>query len=251
MLNKPLSKTALQQGAQCPRMLWIKYNMPCSGDSNDGSPQEQFEIGNIVGAAARGYFDEEDGEGTCVLINTDRGFDPSNYRSYANETAAAMRDSNIKTIAEATFYTGDLVVFVDLLHRNPNGGWDIYEVKSSNRVSPIHAQDAAWQTYVARNLCGVDIRNTYLMHPYQGWSAIASKSHTDKNDFEIVDQFSGWIDQQSRGREVADKIDYLSKMVTEPVPPSCDCTPGKGECCCSPYRCGYINQCRKMMEQEN
>ena len=240
MLSRPLSKTALQQGAQCPRMLWIKYNMPSSTDSNDNNDQEQFEIGNIIGQAARKYFND----GKTVMINTDRGFDPSNYNLYAQETINAMNDSEVATIAEATFYTGELIVFIDLLHRNENGGWDIYEVKSTNRVSPTHAQDAAWQTYVARTLCDVDIKNTYLMHPRSGWSNIASKSHTDKNDFEIVDMFSDWIRTQSVSTETAECIAYLSSMVKKPEPPACACEPGRGECCCSPYRCNFVNRCR-------
>ena len=170
----PLSKSALQAGAQCPRMLWIRYNMPRTADlrGEDESGQEQFAIGNLVGEAAQAYYENEVGQ--TVVINTDRGFSPDNYASYAQETADYMSDPNVICIAEATFYTGDLVVFVDLLHRNPAGGWDIVEVKATNRIGPVHVRDASWQTYVARELCGVDIRNTYLMHPYAGWKHVTN-----------------------------------------------------------------------------
>lgn len=263
MLNKPLSKSALQAGAQCPRMLWIRYNMPRTADLSgaDESDQEQFRIGNIVGEAAQAYFGDEDGE--TVIIDTDRGFSPEYYESYANETASYMNDPNVVCIAEATFFTGDIVVFVDLLHRNPDGGWDIIEVKATNRVGPVHVRDASWQTYVARELCGIDIRDTYLMHPYAGWQRIESRGYGDPDDFELVDDFTDFIYNYStgaptpepgwlNGMTIAEAIDELIDMVQWDEPPACECDrPGYGTQCCSPYKCNYINQCSLMLEEEN
>lgn len=243
-------------------MLWLRYNRPYP-DDNSGRPDEEidttmFEIGNIVGEAAQGYFDD----GDTVIINTDRGFDPDNYSSYASETAAAMNDPDVTCIAEATFYTGDLVVFVDLLHRNPDGGWDIIEVKATNRIGPVHVRDAAWQTYVARELCGVDIRNTYLMHPYAGWQRIAAaEGRCNPDDFELVDDFSDFIYNYSTGGTspeegwlngftIAEAVDFLSDMVTWEMPPEGEEEPGRGICCCSPYRCQWISACEKMLEEE-
>lgn len=259
MSDMPLSKSALQAGAQCPRMLWFRYNAGRYADlvGSEESDQEQFEIGNIVGAAAQGYFTD----GDTVIINTERGFAPENYREYARETANFMMDPNICCIAEATFYTGDLVVFVDLLHRNPAGGWDIYEVKSTNRIGPVHVRDAAWQTYVARSLCGVEIRNTYLMHPYAGWQRIAEKGYADQDDFEVVDDFTDFIyrystgapsveDNWLNGLTIADSIAYLEDMIHWDMPPACECDPGYGNCCNSPYRCNYVGLCKKTLEVE-
>lgn len=259
MLDMPLSKSALQAGAQCPRMLWLRYNMGRFADlvGEDEADQEQFDIGNIVGEAAQGYFDD----GETVVINTDRGFSPENYPIYARETAEYMRDPNITCIAEATFYTGDLVVFVDLLHRNPTGGWDIYEVKSTNRIGPVHVRDASWQTYVARSLCGVNVKNTYLMHPYAGWQRISARDYVDPDDFEVVDDFTDFIYNYScgapspeqgwlNGLTIEDAIEYLTDMVTWEVPPACEGEPGYGNCCNSPYRCNYVGICQKMLEEE-
>lgn len=260
MIDMPLSKSALQAGAQCPRMLWFRYNLPRCADltGTDEQDQEQFAIGNIVGEAAQAYFADE---GEVVIINTERGFAPENYRLYARETASAMTDPNVVCIAEATFYTGDLIVFVDLLHRNPSGGWDIIEVKSTNRIGPVHVRDAAWQTYVARELCGIEIRNTYLMHPYAGWQRIA-QSGGCPDDFEIVDDFTDFIYAYSTGAPstenswlggmtIAETIAYLSDMVTWETPPMCDCQPGYGNCCNSPYRCNYVGICQKTLDEEN
>lgn len=259
MLDTPLSKSALQLGAQCPRMLWLKYNRVYNSDvyGAEEAEQEQFRIGNIVGEAAQGYF----GEDGLVVINTDRGFSPEYYAEYAAETSSAMADPDVYSIAEATFYTGDLVVFVDVLHRNPDGGWDIYEVKATNRIGPVHVRDASWQTYVARELCGVDIRNTYLMHPYAGWQQIEARGGTDPDDFEVVDDFSDFIYNYSTGMPspedgwlngltIPDAIEYLSDMVTWDMPPACEVQPGRGICCNSPYKCNWIGACQRMLEDE-
>lgn len=259
MSDMPLSKSALQAGAQCPRMLWFRYNAGRYADKigSEESDQEQFEIGNIVGATAQGYFTD----GETVIINTERGFAPENYREYARETANYMMDPNITCIAEATFYTGNLVVFIDLLHRNPNGGWDIYEVKSTNRIGPVHVRDAAWQTYVARELCGVDIRDTYLMHPFAGWQRIAERGYVEPGDFEIVDDFTDFIyrystgmpspeDSWLNGLTIEQSVAYLEDMVKWEMPPECSCIPGYGNCCNSPYRCNYIGICQQTLEVE-
>lgn len=170
MPTMPLSKSALQAGAQCPRMLWFRYNLPSSSRSSGSSGGEQFAIGNLVGEIAQQFFDD----GKTVVIDTSAGFSPDNYEDYMDQTYAAMDDPEVSCIAEAAFYTGDIIVFVDLLHRNAAGGWDIYEVKSSRQAKPVHAQDCAWQTYVVRTLCGVDVGNSYLLIPDRGWSVFES-----------------------------------------------------------------------------
>ena len=149
-------------------MLWFRYNMPHSG--HDSSTGEQFIIGDLVGEIAQQFFDD----GKTVVIDTSAGFSPDNYDGYMDQTYAAMDDPEVTCIAEATFYTGDIVVFIDLLHRRPDGGWDIYEVKSSRQAKPVHAQDCAWQTYVVRTLCGVDVGYSYLLIPDKGWSVFQS-----------------------------------------------------------------------------
>lgn len=260
-VNTPLSKSALQAGAQCPRMLWIRYNMPNESDEiNDEARQEVFAIGNLVGEAAQHYFENE--QGKTVVINTDRGFSPDNYSIYAQETEQYMSDPDVVCIAEATFFTGDLIVFVDLLHRNPNGGWDIIEVKATKNIGPVHVRDAAWQTYVARELCGIDIRNTYLMHPYKGWQHVTTEDgYSIPDNFELVDDFADFIYNYSTGmpspenawlsgQTIAESISLLSNIVKWEYPPVCTCEPGYGIECCSPYRCNFVGQCKKMCEDE-
>lgn len=260
MLDMPLSKSALQLGAQCQRMLWLKYNRPYRADiyGAEAAEQEQFRIGNVVGKAAQGYFGEE---GT-VIIDTDAGFSPEHYADYAAQTDAAMADPDVHTIAEATFYTGDLVVFVDILHRNPDGGWDIYEVKAAGYIGPVHVRDAAWQTYVARELCGVEIVDTYLMHPNADWHQIEKHGECVPEDFEIVDDFTNFIYDYSTGKigsteknwmegmTIGETIDHLVDMVTWKKPPVCEVEPDKGFCCSSPYPCNWTGACKQMLAKE-
>lgn len=243
MLDRPLSKTALQQGSQCPRMLWIKYNMGWATDtSDDERDTTMFEIGDIIGASAQEFFNN------TVVINTDRGFAPENYAVYADETAAYMDDPDVECIAEATFMIDDVVVFIDLLHRDyddaGNEVWDIYEVKASGIVQPHQAQDAVWQTHIALE-CGVPIRATYLMHPGHGTWAFT----TDEGEFEVVDMWSNWIARQAASAETADMIEYFKEMVACDEPPACECEPGCGECCHAPYQCNYTNKCRELYDE--
>ena len=243
---RPLSKSALQAGAQCPRLLWFRYNN-CETDTSgdEFAAQDQFIIGDIVGEAAQRYFD-----GKTVIIDTSAGFNEREYSKYAEQTRRAMDDPSVGVIAEAAFYTGELIVFVDLLKRNEDGSWDIYEVKSSRQAKPVHAQDCAWQTYVVRTLCGVNVRESHLMIPRRGWSALQGCVSIDVDDFEIVDDYSDWIYSQSVGSEIPRRISEFIDMVRRPEPPACECgTPGRGYCCVEPYPCNYTNICSEYLEQ--
>lgn len=261
MLEKPLSKTALQQGAQCPRMLWIKHNMPYATDKIIASDQniadeadsveteEQFVIGDIVGEAALKYFPQE----SSVLIDTSKmGFSPEAYIEYAQQTKDYMNDPNITCIAEAAFYDGDLIVFVDFLNRNEYGSWDIYECKSSRHVGPIHAQDAAWQTWVVmyNKPNPTSIGKTYLIHPMYGWYNFSIETDDAKISdlFEVVDDYSDWIREQVESGEIGRRIEELIEVVKAETPPKCVMCPGKDDRCFSPYQCNYIMKCTELFE---
>lgn len=248
-MTRPLSKSALQVGAQCPRALWFRYYKSFEKDAvPDDNAEEMFRIGNIVGGSARFYFDNfyDDEMSYSVTIDTDRGFSPEYYYDYAQQTANAMQDPNCHTIAEATFYVDDLVVFVDLLHRNPDGGWDIYEVKSSRQAKPVHVMDCSWQTYIVRDLCGVDIRNSYLMIPARGnWYMDGQSCSPD--DFIIVDTYTDYIANYSRSGEIPAQINAFWDMLSNqsfppPVPDDVDYI-GSSDRCRSPYQCNFTGIC--------
>ena len=249
-LPRPLSKTALQQGAQCPRMLWIRYNMPWATNSDyDPADQAQFEIGNIVGEAAQNLYDKDE----RVTINTSElGFSPEAYSTYVAQTQAAMDDPSINCIAEAAFYYDDVIVFVDLLVRAYDEygepiGWSIYEVKASSMIAPHQVRDALWQAHIA-DLCGCDLVGIYLLHPARGTTAFVEDRAGQ--DFEVVDMWSDWLYNNYRNSSIDDEIEEIKDMVVQEEPPACEGTPGRCECCHYPYDCVYTEKCQEIFDEE-
>ena len=68
---------------------------------------------------------------------------------------------NTPVICEASFSYNGCYCAVDILKRE-NGGYAIYEVKSSTHANEIYATDIAYQKYVLEH-CGVNVTGTYLV----------------------------------------------------------------------------------------
>ncbi len=60
-------------------------------------------------------------------------------------------EKGVTTIYEATFIYDNLLVMVDILHKE-NGKWIAYEVKSSLKITETYVKDACFQYYVIKNI---------------------------------------------------------------------------------------------------
>ena len=77
-----------------------------------------------------------------------------------------------KVIAEASFHHLGCFCSVDILVRNDDGSYDIFEVKSSKREKPTkkspsgvkekYILDASYQRYVLEN-CGINVNRVYVV----------------------------------------------------------------------------------------
>lgn len=280
---KPLSKTLLQQYTQCPRLMWYTYHSGNGGSVfADAEEEEQFSIGNDVGAAALGFFtsdarDEakalrEQAEetpdssyqerealfqeaeameiaiGESVAFINRRGFSESEYRRCATETAEAMQNPGIRVIAEGCFYIDDVVVFIDFMERNPEeNSWDLYEVKSSSVIDQVHAMDLLWQTFIIACVAGVRVRQIHFLKPARG-SSIFMEREARAEDFCVVDDFSGWIWSQIYKEIPQDVVDSAFSFALQPSPPTQDACglplhAGCGTRCFDPYDCSKRDKC--------
>ena len=57
-------------------------------------------------------------------------------------------NEGLNDIYEATFEYDGVLVMVDVLHKKPDGSFEIYEVKSSTEAKDIFRHDASIQYYV-------------------------------------------------------------------------------------------------------
>lgn len=149
-----LSKSLYTRGLQCVKSLWLKKYNPDKLTKPDEFLQSIFATGNRVGGEA------------CKLFPDGREV-PYKNTTFLEKIALTQKwlDKGINTIYEATFEYDDVLVMVDILHKNSEGKFEIYEVKSSSwnakkKLKDIekYIHDASVQYYVLKGL-GYDIQS--------------------------------------------------------------------------------------------
>jgi hypothetical protein len=120
----------------------------------DNSAESRMEAGNEIGDLAMQLF----GDFVEVSAHKDNGkMDLSEMIARTNE----LLREECPVICEASFsYNGNYCA-VDILKRE-NGGYAIYEVKSSTHANQIYATDIAYQKYVLEN-CGIKINKVFVV----------------------------------------------------------------------------------------
>ena len=221
------SKSRYCNGIQCPKMLWLKKNMP---DEFDDSVMNQaiLSTGNDVGDLAMGLF----GDYTEVP-----------YSESLSEMIPATQkliDDGVKNICEASFSYDGCFCSVDILKNLGGNKVELYEVKSSTEVKDIYKEDVSYQNFVLSKLgfdvqkvCLVHINNQYVRH---------GELELDKL-FTIVDLTDI---AKSKLSEVEDNIAKFRDYIDQEEEPECKV----GSQCSSPYDCGYWSHCAVDMPED-
>lgn len=226
------SKSRYTQGIQCPKILWMKENMP---DQFDDSVMNQaiLETGNNVGDVAMGYF------GSFVEVDFDPT-DPDRYTKAAKQTQEYL-DQGQPIICEATFTMPGHFCMVDILKVRDDGAFGIIEVKSSTGFKDIYAHDMAYQTWLIQS-CGYEVNSVSLMHINKKYvrhgaldlsSLFTIEDHTDEV-FEMVER-------------VPDHLGYIGSVADESMEPPIPI----GLQCFQPYECGFKHWCFSHLPDNN
>jgi hypothetical protein len=141
-----LSKSTFLDGMRCLKLLWFDYFR------REAFPPEEgmYDEGKDVEAYARGLL--PDG---MLLGRQDR--------PQAMHTKSLEALGRGAPLFQAGFVSGRLYAIADILCPAEDGGWDLYEVKSSTSVKQDHLYDMAFQRHVYRG-AGLDLRRCFVMY---------------------------------------------------------------------------------------
>ena len=219
-----LSKSKYCAFVQCPRNLWLKINKPELA-TPDTSIEARMEAGNEIGDLAMHLF----GDFVEVTARKEDGrMDLSKMISTTNELLLRK----CPTICEASFsYNGNYCA-VDIL-RSENGGYAIYEVKSSTHANQIYAVDIAYQKYVLEN-CGINVTGTYLVCINNNYVFDGTLKLDEL--FQIIDLSSEVADEY---KHVEGNVLAANDIMSDPVEPLY----GLSENCHKPYHCAFWEHC--------
>lgn len=221
------SKSRYCCGIQCPKMLWLKKNMP---EEFDDSVMNQaiLSAGNDVGDLAMGLF----GDYTEVP-----------YSESISEMIPATQkliDDGVVNICEASFSYDGCFCCVDILRNLGGNKVELYEVKSSTEVKDIYKEDVSYQNWVLTKL-GFDVQKVCLVHINNQY-ARHGELELDKL-FTIVDLTDV---AKSKLSEVEDNIAKFREYLEQETEPECKV----GSQCSSPYDCGYWSHCAVDMPED-
>lgn len=192
-----LSKSRYVAFRQCPKLLWMNIYKPQeAAEMDDSRMAAGIEVGNL----AKGLFgDYKD----TTATNADGSLD---IATMIANTKKYLADPSVNTICEAAFSKEDCYCAVDLLHRE-NGGWAIYEVKSSShkaeydkngnlkpdKTDESYIRDIAYQKYVLELSC-VPVTGTYLVRLE---SSYLLNGNLDLQHLFHITDMSPWIQDES------------------------------------------------------
>ncbi|PIR22243.1 MAG: hypothetical protein COV44_08950 [Deltaproteobacteria bacterium CG11_big_fil_rev_8_21_14_0_20_45_16] len=148
-----LTKSKYCKGLNCEKALYYSVFHKDLATPPGPSQQLRFDEGNEVGELAHSKFPGG------VLIAEDH----TKLEDAARKTKEIIEDPSVPAIFEATFIFDEVLCRVDVLKRNADNSWDIYEVKSTKEVKEEHEDDVAIQLWVLTKL-GLAIKNVFLLH---------------------------------------------------------------------------------------
>lgn len=156
MRRPGLSKSKITMFEQCPKRLWLSVHRPELAEQDNGA-EARFATGHEVGAIA------------CALLPDGVMVEAEPNLTAALETTQALLDAgHDRPIFEATLQHDGVLVRIDVLEPDGDGGWHMAEVKSSTKAKDYHLGDLATQLWVARN-AGVPITSAAIRHIDNGF----------------------------------------------------------------------------------
>ena len=221
-----LSKSKYCRLWQCAKQLWLDANHP-ELQTEDPSREDRRTTGNEVGDLAMGLF----GDYTEVTVLKDDG--RPEISAMIEKTKACVA-AGMENICEASFSYEGLYCAVDILRRQ-DGGYAIYEVKSSAHEAEIYGVDIAYQKYVLEH-CGVTVTGTYLVCINSDY--IRGEELDITQLFKIVDM-ADWVALETP--LIPSRLKLAEKTLASKEEPICDI----GEHCTNPYDCAYWAYCSR------
>ena len=146
-----LSKSKIAAFEHCPRRLWLQIHRREAGSFSEET-LARFRFGHDVGVRA-----------TFIIPNGIMVDAKPDIQAALDRTAALIARGPTQPIFEATFQHEDVLVRVDILDPDDQGGWRAIEVKASARVKAYQLADIATQVWVMRS-CGVPVSRAVIRH---------------------------------------------------------------------------------------
>ncbi len=223
MSNSYISKTAYLKFEQCEKAFFLYKNHFYLRDKPSHDKQITFQRGHDIGALAQQLF-----PGGINVVEHDQN------KERAIAYTAQLIHNKTPVIYEATFVYRQVLVMADILVLTESG-YEVYEVKSSVKISETYIKDACLQYYVIKH-CVPKVKDVFIV--------TLNESYVLRNQLELKQLFkrrSVLKDALKNEGYFVQRIEQANEVLNVGVIPN---TP-IGKHCFSPYECDFFQTCWK------
>ena len=211
-----LTKCDFMRGVQCAKMLWLdKHKSQFKVIPPD--VRARLDAGNDFGDMAMGMFGDY---AEMTAYTADGRIDCATM--IANTQAHLGKGTSV--ICEGAFAAGNLYCAVDILRREEDGAYSMYEVKNTFEVEPQFILDASFQYYVVSQ--SVKINKVYIV------------THGGNDTF-VPHDVTELVAITQKG--IPAMIRTINNACDTAIEPNCPCD----DHCAKPYRCWYWDYCHQ------
>jgi hypothetical protein len=215
------SKTSFVRGIQCRKILFLDKYKSSLKTPPDADTRARFASGIEFEARYKSTFPG--------AVNMKERF---KYTSpeYVEATSQLLGNEGEVTVFEAAIMYKDVLVLTDVLRKNADGTYDIFEVKHSDKVNTAIEWDLSVQYYVCKNALR-NIRTFNLVN------------RVGEADFAVTD-YKAFAEERLPEVErcLAEFRDVLQGLEPEvEMGPQCE----------EPYKCDFQNYCRQLKAFRN
>lgn len=219
-----LSKSTFTFGMQCQKRLFLNKNHPQERTPPDVITQIKFDAGLDFEKRFKDRFKH------AVDVKKQLG---KNFKQYPRYTFDSLNGSNYgypysaenKVIFEAGFCYDDVLVLVDVLVRDNNENYKIYEVKNYSEIKEVTWWDLSIQYYVLFHILPCIVEFNVVLRGEDG-------------DFNVINVLT---EMQERLPDIEEKVSSFKQMLKDGDMPDIL----MGAHCISPYKCDFMEFCEK------
>ena len=212
------SKTSFVRGIQCRKILFLDKYKSSLKTPPDAETRARFASGIEFEARYKSTFPG--------AVNMKERF---KYTSpeYVEATSQLLGNEGEVTVFEAAIMYKDVLVLTDVLRKNVDGTFDIFEVKHSDKVNTAIEWDLSVQYYVCKNALG-NIRTFNLVN----------RKEETEFEFVVTDMKETC---EERLPEVEAYLTEFRQVLQGPEP-----NVPMGPQCEEPYKCDFQDYCKKL-----
>lgn len=220
-----LSKSKIAAFEHCPKRLWLQIHRRDAARF-DADTLARFKVGHDVGAHAQRLVPNG------VLVDT--GLD---MQAALDQTASLVTRAPHKPIFEATFQREDVLVRVDVLEPDGQGGWRAVEVKATTRVKPYQLADLSTQVWVMLG-SSISLSQAVIRHLAKpiAWTK-PDISAVRFQDSDVTDRIQRFVDGRASVASAA-RLAIRGPEIEQDM----------GRHCTTPFKCEFQAHCWMIRE---